>query len=429
MDNGEQNTEERPISMDKLVAWPRVAAISAMVAFSLPTFISGIEIYQALSVTDTILALLIGSIILTVIGAIMGGIGAKTRMSSYLLVRVAFGDKGAGVVNLAFALSLIGWFGVNIDLFANAVNRLLDDSFGITISNWIIEVCAGCCMIVTTIVGFKAINVLASLMIPVLAIVTWIMFSAAHSELSFGQFWHIEKLATLNLSDGVAAIVGGIIIGAIILPDITRFCRDWKGGVYTAFWAYMVVELFVLFVAVYAAAATGYTEILSLMLALGLGLVAFVIVIAGSWVLNSLNLYSTMLSLEATSVKVKGKAFTCLFGGLGVVAAFFDILDFFITFLVFLSALFIPVAGVIIVDCLWLNRAKYNYQSLSVNSRLNLSAFIAWAAGAAVAVFEDMIRLTPINALDAMLITALIYTALIKWEKSRIKRSNALGGN
>ena len=37
------------ITDDKLVPWPRVAAVAAMVAFSLPTFITGLEVSQGLS--------------------------------------------------------------------------------------------------------------------------------------------------------------------------------------------------------------------------------------------------------------------------------------------------------------------------------------------------------------------------------------------
>jgi len=36
------------ISDDQLTPWPRVAAVSALVAFSLPTFITGLEISQGL---------------------------------------------------------------------------------------------------------------------------------------------------------------------------------------------------------------------------------------------------------------------------------------------------------------------------------------------------------------------------------------------
>ncbi|MGJ8680262.1 purine-cytosine permease family protein [Paraglaciecola sp.] len=406
-----------PIAKEQLLPWPRVAAVSAMVAFSLPTFISGLEVYQGLSVPDTLMAILIGSLLLTLIGATMGAIGAKTRMSSYLLVRIAFGDKGAGVVNIAFALSLIGWFGVNIDLFASAVSRLIEDSFAMSIPHWMIEVAAGICMVTTTIFGFKAINVIASIMVPILAIVTGVMYWAASSQLDFVDYWNVQKGVTLSLSDGVGAIVGGIIIGAIILPDITRFSRHWRGGAYTAFWSYMVVELIVLVVAGFAAAASGETEILSLMLGLGLGFAAFTIVIAGSWVLNSLNLYSTMLSVEATFPKVKGNLYICLFGLIGVIAAFFNILDFFITFLVFLSAIFIPVAGVIIVDFLVIKKHAYTVSNLSKNIQFSLPAFVAWLVGSGIAVFDNssvIPSITSITALDAVIVTGLLYGILAK---------------
>ena len=398
-----------------LVPWPRVAAVSVMIAFSLPTFMSGLEVYNGLSVSDHLIALIVGSILLTLIGATMGVIGAKTRMSSYVLVRIAFGDAGAGIVNIAFALSLIGWFGVNIDLFAGAVNKLLSERYDLLLPEWGIEVGAGICMIATTVFGFKAINILASLMAPILAVVTAVMFWFAFAEISFAEYWAIEKEATLSLSDGVGAIVGGIIVGAIILPDITRFSANWRGGAYTAFWSYMVVELIVLFVAGFAAAAIGETGILNLMLGLGLGLAAFIIVIAGSWVLNSLNLYSTMLSVEATFPKVKGGGYVILFGLAGVVAAFFNILDYFISFLVFLTAIFVPVAGVIIADYLLAPAQKYHAKTLEKNQKFSLPACIAWLVGAGISVFDGspfVPSISSISALDAILVTGLLYWLL-----------------
>jgi len=159
------------ISDDKLVAWPRVAAVAAMVAFSLPTFITGLEISQGLPPVSALWALIWGSVIILIIGAIMGTIGAKSRMSSYLLVRIAFGDKGASLVNIAFAISLLGWFGVNINLFA--------DVWGLEIPSFILAIFASICMTVTTIFGFKAINILATILVPVLAFVTFLFAKSA----------------------------------------------------------------------------------------------------------------------------------------------------------------------------------------------------------------------------------------------------------
>lgn len=405
------------INASELVAWPRIAAIAAMLSFSLPTFITGLEIHQSSSVGNTLWALIIGSLLLTLIGGAMGTIGVKSRLSSYLLVKIAFGNAGAGIVNIAFALSLIGWFGVNIDLFSNAVVRLLSAEFNIIMPEWPIDIVAGCAMLITTLYGFKAINVLASIMIPILAIVTAMMLFGALDTMPLVNFINLEKPSSLSLEDGVAAIVGGVIIGAIILPDITRFSKQKRGGVYTSFFAYMVIELVVIFVAVFAAAAMQETEILSLMLALNLGFSAFFIVIAGSWILNSLNLYSTALSVEATFPHWHKKWVVVLLGLVGIGAAFINILDMFISFLAFLSDIFVPVAGVIIVDALFIKPQAYNAATLKNNASFSLPAFSAWFVGAAYAVCNGAlfnVTISGITVIDAIILTAVIYTLFAK---------------
>lgn len=411
-----------PVTDDQLVAWPRVASIAVMVAFALPVFVAGLEMYHALTVTDFIVALVVGSVILTVIGATMGSIGARTRLSSYLLVRIAFGDRGAAVVNLAFAVSLIGWFGVNIDLFSGAVTRLAADIWGMELAAWPIEIAAGVLMTTTTVFGFRAINILASLLSPVLAVVTAMLLFGSLDAMSIGEFMAIEKAATLTVSDGVSAVVGGIIIGAIILPDITRFVRHWTGAIQVAFWAYMVVELIVFGVAGIAGAVSGKTEILDVLLHFGLGIGAFIIVIAGSWVLNSLNLYSTVLSVEATFPKLQGTLVTAVLGGFGVLAAFMNILDSFLAFLGFLAVIFVPVAGVIITDYLLVRRDIYAAETLEANAHLSIPAFMSWAAGAVVAAavsYGWMPSVLGVGVLDSVIISALLYGALTYFKRGQ----------
>ncbi|BDX08648.1 purine-cytosine permease family protein [Planctobacterium marinum] len=394
------------------IAWPRIAAISAMVAFSLPTFITGLEVSQSLSVQSALIAMLVGCVILTLIGGAMGTVGVQTRMSSYQLVRIAFGDKGAAAINLAFALSLLGWFGVNIDLFSGAVVELFKQYQVESISGFAIELIAGALMTLTTIIGFSAINRIASWMVPVIALVTLFMLYNALQMLPFSEFLQTGNNEDIAMSQGVSAIVGAIIIGAIILPDITRFSRQARGAWHTAFWSYLVVQLLVMVVAAWSGAATGNTDILQLMLAIGLGVMAFAIVICGSWVLNSLNLYSTCLSIGATWPKAQNHLFTGLLGLVGIVAASFDILDYFIGFLVILSAIFVPVAGVILIDYFLLYKPFYCAKTLNQSIPFSWAAAIAWFAGASLAVadmFYAIPTLTGINVLDAILLCGLVY--------------------
>ena len=320
-----------PIRDDQLVSWPRVAAISAMVGFSLPTFLTGLEVFSGLSPMDAVLALFWGCLLVTVVGAIMGYIGAKDRMSSYLLVRVAFGDTGAALVNIAFAISLMGWFGLNINLFMDTVGRLASDLWGINISPLILAIGASACMTLTCLVGFRAINFLSTLLIPVLVIVTILFARSAFSQSSMGEFMAMDAPARavgenmMTMGDGISWMVGGVIIGAIILPDITRFMRQASGAIYTAVFTYLIVNILVTVAAGLAGVSSGVFDsyfdaegvtrtdvILKLMLDVNLGFGAFIIIVTGSWVLNSLNLYSAVLSTKATFPKLNTKWLTII---------------------------------------------------------------------------------------------------------------------
>ena len=400
---------------DQLTPWWRVAAVGSMVAFSLPTFITGLEVYQGLSPWQTVWALFIGSLMIFAIGSAMGGIGAQTRMSSYLLTRVAFGDHGAGVVNIAFAISLLGWFGININLFADGVSGLSMTLFGAAPSNLVLSLGAATCMTLVTLAGFRAINILATLMVPVLAAVTIILIYNALSAESLPALLAAEKPVTLTLGEGISAIVGAIIVGAIILPDITRFVRSWRGAMGVTLISYMVVQLIVMAAASLASGATGSADIIEIMLQFGMGLGAFIIVITCSWVLNALNLYSTVLSIKATFPKLNK---TLLIFGLGVFgagAALLDLLDLFVEFLIYLSIIFIPVAGVIIADYVMIRRESYRIETLENNRKFAPKAFAAWGIGAIASLlmyYYPSISPSGISAIDAIALTALSYLAL-----------------
>ena len=395
-----------PVPDAHTVAWPRVALVAAMVAFSLPTFLTGVEVAIVSRFDLTADILLAGALILTFIGCITGGIGASTRLSSYMLNRVAFGANGAALVNLAFALSLLGWFGVNIDLFSDAVQRLLVELFDNEIPAWPVELFAGLVMTVTTIFGFRAINILSTLLVPVLVMVAVQLIVGSLGYSSDEAVWERAAADQISFGDGVSAVVGALIVGAVILPDITRFIRHWRGALYTVVITYFVINLVVTGAGAMAATALFDGDLLSIMITLGIGWAAFAIVIFGSWVLNSLNLYSTMLSVESTVPDLNYRLLILVTGVLGTMAAFLNVLDYFLDFLFYLSIVFVPVSGVIAVDYLILRREAYYDLRKPGEVTIRKSAVAAWTLGAMVALAgsRGWLMLSGIAAVDAMLV-------------------------
>jgi cytosine permease len=333
-----------------------------------------------------------------------------------MLARIAFGTHGSTLLNLAFALSLLGWFGVNINLFGDAMAKLLAALWGYGGPVWPVELIGGLMMTVTTLIGLRAINTLSTIIVPVLAVICLLMLWESLKQGSIGSILARAPLQGMSFGDTVSSVVGGFVVGAVIMPDTCRFIEKPRGAVWTAVLTYFVSSVIVTVIGGLAALATGKVEILDLMLFMGLGAGAFVIVLGGSWILNALNLYSAALSIGVAVPQSRREITTLVAGAAGTLVAFLQILDHFLTFLFYLSIVFVPIASIIIVDFFVLRPAAYSGAALDSIKPVEIPALIAWALGAVVAVLGSMgyVRVTGIAAVDAMLVSALVYGAL-RW--------------
>lgn len=411
-----------PVPTDRSIPWWKIALSNALFSVSLPGLIEGLDLAHAAPSGSFIYGIAVGSLILTVIGVLTSVVGSRTRLSSYMLARIAFGTYGSTVLNLTFALSLVGWFGVNINLFGDAVVKVLAALWGYHGSEWPIELIAGVLMTVTTLVGLRAINMLSAIIVPVLIAVCGLMLLSAVRHGSVTQILALAPTSGMSFGDAVSAVVGGYIVGAVIMPDTCRFIGPARGAVWTAVITYLVTGAAVPLIGGLAGLATGRVEILDLMLFMGLGAGAFAIVFGGSWLLNALNLYSAGLSVDAASPGIRRDRATLVCGLAGTLTAFLHILDHFLTFLFYLSIVFVPVASIIVLDFFFIRPADYLGAASASVRRAEPAALIAWATGACVAVLGSAgyLRLSGIAAVDALIVAALLYGAL-RW-RSRAAR-------
>lgn len=308
----------------------------------------------------------------------------------------------------------------------------------------LVEFLGGITMTWTTLNGLKAFEALSLMLVPVLAIVTalliyksvaalttatttsttmWMTTSGANStrtatvEHSSSLSSSLEDADEMSFGQAISSVVGLSIVGAIIMPDYTRFLSTWYGSVYSACLAYVVIQSVVEVAGGMASVAFDNDNFLDIMVTIGLRWEAFAIVIAGSWVINAMNLYSAVLSVQATFPNLDSRACVGALGLLGTLAAFAHILDSLLSFLFYLSIVFAPVAGVVATDYLFLRRNVYDTFVLSaLEQRPSVAplSLLAWAVGAVFAGLGsiNLIRLTGIAALDAFSVAALSYLCL-----------------
>src|ERR1700722_5633999 len=331
MDSDEFSTS--PVPSDRSISWWKIALTNVLFSICLPTLITGLDLAIAAPRRNFLSGIIVGSLVLTFIGILTSLLGSRTRLSSYMLARIAFGTYGSTLLNLAFALSLLGWFGVNINLFGDAMVRLMAALWGYSGPIWPVELVGGLMMTGTTLVGLRAINALSTIIVPILAIVCLLMLLESLKQGSVASILGRAPLGGMSFGDTVSSVVGGVIVGAVIMPDTCRFIERPHGAVWTAVLTYFVSSVIVTVIGGVAALATGRVEILNLMLFMGLGAGAFAIVLGGSWILNALNLYSAALSIGVAVPQSRRELTTLLCGAAGTLLAFLQILDHFLTFL------------------------------------------------------------------------------------------------
>jgi cytosine permease len=405
-----------PVPADRSIVWWKIALTNVLFSICLPTLITGLDLGLAAPRRYFLSGIIVGSLILTLIGILTSVLGSRTRLSSYMLARIAFGSHGSTLLNLAFAVSLVGWFGVNINLFGDAMIRLLSALWGYAGPVWPVELVAGLLMTVTTLVGLRAINALSVIIVPILAVVCLLMLLESLKHGSVNEILGRAPATGMSFGDTVSSVVGGVIVGAVIMPDTCRFIDRPQGAVWTSILTYFVSGAAVTLIGGIAALATGKVEILDLMLFMGLGAGAFAIVLGGSWILNALNLYSAALSIGVAVPRSRRAVTTLVCGLAGTLAAFLQILDHFLTFLFYLSIVFVPIASIIIVDFFLIRPGDYLGAAIESVKPVESTALIAWVAGACIAVLGSAgyLRLSGIAAVDAMGVSALVYGAL-RW--------------
>ena len=409
----------KPVPTDISVNGLRIAMINSALAFSLPALLTGAQLSSMLSAGDAIAAIVWGGIIVTLIGTMAGMVGLKNRLSTYMLIRFSFGLHGAVLVNLCMALSMFGWFGVNVYLFGQAAGGLFLSLTGIGLEHWVFVLSGGVLMTAGAIFGFKSVQRLALLIAPVQVLVLAILLNNTIAGTSVMELMSMPAPTRLTQGEAISAVVGSFIVAAVIMPDFTRYGKKWWDSFLASFIPYFIATTFSYSVALFAALWTGKNDILQLMLTAGLGMSAFILVILSSWITNSVNLYGCSLSLSSIFTRFQEWKIAVVSGIAGTAIAYFEILEHFIDFIFSLGIIFTPVAGIYSMDYFILNKANYDPGKNNKDIRISYIALISWLSGIVVAygATRGWLHFTGIASCDSLFAAALTYLFLMKLKK------------
>ncbi|MBM0104201.1 cytosine permease [Steroidobacter sp. S1-65] len=401
----ESKTEQfanEPVPESETVDGWRVALILTGFAISLPSFLSSAQIASALGLRDAFVVSLLAGALLCAMGCLTAVVSVRTRLTTYLLVQRSFGRSGAALVNIAIALVHFGWFGVNAAFFGNAMVAGTQEVLGVTGPFPAFVVIGALLMAITTIYGFRALDRLALVAVPILALILGAVVVMAVQQ--YGMVVAPDPTPPEPMSFGIAlsALIGGNMLTVAAMPDLTRYIRSSRQSVLGMVLSFPVAIPLLTLAAAIPVLATGEIDIMRLIIGFGLGVPALLVLILSTWTINSANLYSASLSLTATFPAVAQWKFTLVAGALGALIAVAGILDAFVSFLLLLGAIIPPIAAIYVIDA---------FRSNSTQAPVHWPAVVTWAVSAGIALLANSgyFTLTTVPALDATLAASLVY--------------------
>ncbi len=399
-----------PVPPERTVSGFRLAMVIIGFTITLPVFIAGSKIGTALGLAAGLRAFLGGGAILGSIGAMTAYIGAQAKVSTYVITQFSFGRKGAHVVNAVIAIALLGWYGITVELFGRACQTAVNDTLSVNIPTLLLSGVGSALMIGTSMWGFRALNYLSTFAVPLMM---GLLGTAVIASLRLTSWKALHEVRGESMDGGTAVslVVGSFIVGAILLPDLCRYARRTWEAMAAAAISLGVVFPIVFYCSMVPSLATGRSDLVLIMIGLGIGVPALVLLVFATWSTNSHNLYSTSLTLASLFSGTQKWKLTVIAGGAGTLMAAAGIMDNFVGFLLVLGTSIPPVAGIYAADFFFLSKQNYSPSELAGRPAISAVAFIAWVGASLLgyASQRNLIGITGIASCDSVIGAFVIY--------------------
>lgn len=404
----------KPVPSDQTVSGLRIALIIVGVAITLPAFLTGASLGQQLGLTRGLSSFILGGLVVAAVGAATGMVGAATGLPTAQLVRRSFGRYGALVANVVLLIAFFGWFGVTVALFAQAANQAIAALTDAQLPPTVLMVAGSLAMIAITIFGFKALDRLSLIAVPLMGLfLVLLVYRTLSSDSAGALVAQPPEGGSIGLA--ASAVAGAFMVGATMMPDLCRYARSSGHAAAASFVAFALGYPAVLFLAAVPAVVTGQTDMLETVIQVGLGISGFAMIVFATLTTNANNLYSSSLVLSALVPDISKWKLVIGAGIAGTAFAAMGIMERLIDFLVLLGVVIPPIAGVLVCHHVLSARRP----SSAAQADDSMPAIAAWAVACAVGFGTTLGArdLTGIPAMDSILTAIAVYVAIARWRR------------
>jgi len=339
---------------------------------------------------DIIVASFAGNVANFVIGALVGYIGYRTACNSGLLYQLVYGRIGAYVPVLVIAVLLIGWQGIVVGAFGVAWVGNSDSA-----SFYIVAILAGLLFTGTTYFGVKGLEYVSIPSVVVLVTVglyaAWLNIDQAGGWLAFLELSAqraAESENPLTMLKAINLVIGSWIVGAIVMPEYTRFARKAWVAIAIPFIVMIIAQWFLQIVGSLGGIVSGTFDFTVYLRDQGT-FIMFAGITGMSlalWTTGDANLYLPVIQTSSVFRRPQ-HVMTVICGVLGTIVGL-GIYTRFMDWINLLASIVPPLIGPVIAHYYIVRRMRFSADMLNDLPVWNPAAIIAYLAGAIAAIMN-----------------------------------------
>lgn len=285
------------------------------------------------------------------------------------------------------------------------------------IPGWILIIIGGIMMTSTAVYGYRAIEKLSLLVVPILLILLVVSLIKAFGDLTLAEVALRPPASPMAFGILVSIVAGAYAVGATIQPDITRYSKGIGHAAGGMVFGMMIGFPLIVILAIALGAAVGHGDFITLMLQFGgvWGLFAMFAIVLATWTSNDNNLYSAALAFNAMFPKLK-KWHVTLIGGLaGTILALAGILGHFVNWMIALGVTIPPIAAVMAIDFFLFRSKEYHFDNIKSLPSVRVIPIISWVVAVAFGymTYAEVFTFTGAPALDGLIVALVVHFILM----------------
>jgi cytosine permease len=396
------------VPLDKRKSTYQLIAVAVGWAISVSAFLVGGVVGGGLRFGPAVGAIVLGNVALAVVASLIGLIGYRTGLTSYRIAKSVFGSVGSVLVSIVLGVLAMGFIGVLMDAFGNALTALVSGL------NWTTVVILFAVVVtVTALYGFRGLAAISKIAAPSLFVLALLgLFRIAASEGGFSTAINAVPAEPIPFDVGITAVVATWITGAALMSDVARYARRGRDVVIAVTIGFVGGAGFFEFTAMISSIEVGTPDFVAAMSGLGLLLPAAIVLTLALWTTTDNNLYSASLAFTSASEvvgrKVAKPVWTFVSVAIALGVAFLGFASNFLSFLLIIAVVTPPFAGVVIAHYWVLGHIRRTGEPVAAVPTVRPVALLSWVGTSVVAYYVAL----PVEPLAALLIAGTAYSVL-----------------